>query len=298
MQFDSLLEFCTIAEIRNFTVAAERLFISESSLSRRIKKLEEELGAPLLKRTTRHIELTTLGKTFLPYAQRGVALKSEMDAALAKLLHTEKTHLNIAAVDASSEYVSLASLLAMFKEEFPHITVNIQRPNLPISSLISENICEMGFGPELSGYEDKNYNRLHIKSDRIIALIPKTHPLAGKKSISIMDLVSERLILTSTGSPMFDLCVQACQVHGFQPNVILTIPRGIRTVAEYGIGIGLMLEYPLSHQSQDLLIENKVICVPLEPPVCVDFNLTYAKKPSQNANAFIDFLKRTLKIPD
>lgn len=300
MQFDSLLEFCTIAETRNYTVAAEHLFLTEATLSRRIKKLEEEIGAPLFHRTSRRVELTTLGKVFLPYAQRGVSLKSEIDEALNKLLHMEKTQLNIAAISIATEYISFTNLLTMFHSEYPNITINIQSPNLPISSLFSESACEMGFIPELAGYEDMNYNRILIKRDRIIALIPKKHPLVKKKSWSINELEHERLILISNGSPMFGLCMQACQVNGFRPKVILTMSSGnsIRDVVEKGMGIGLLLEYPSTLLHQDFPIgDNVVFCQP-DPPICVNFNLIYSKNPSHAAKSFISFLKHTLKPKD
>jgi DNA-binding transcriptional LysR family regulator len=300
MQFDSLLEFCTIAEIRNFTVAAEHLFLSEATLSRRIKKLEEEIGAPLFYRTTRRIELTTLGKVLLPYAQRGIALKSEMDDTLNKLLHTEKTRLNIAAIGVAIEYINFTDLLTVFNAEHPDITINIQSPNAPISSLLSEGIYEMGFIPELAGHEDLNFDRILIKSDRITALIPKNHSFAKKKSWSINDLENERLFLISDGSPMFNICMQICQIHGFQPKVILTMLSGssIRNFVEKELGIGLLLEYPSTLLHHDFPIGDKLVFGQPDPPICVNFNLIYSKNPSRAAKSFISLLKRTLKSED
>ena len=69
MDIEYFREFVILAETKNFWAASERLYIGQSSLSKHIKTLERDLGAPLFERTSRKVELTEFGKLMLPYAQ-------------------------------------------------------------------------------------------------------------------------------------------------------------------------------------------------------------------------------------
>ena len=66
MNTDNLKEFMVLAETKNFWEASDRLYMNQSTLSKHIKSLENELGVPLFTRTTRRVELTSYGQTFLP----------------------------------------------------------------------------------------------------------------------------------------------------------------------------------------------------------------------------------------
>ena len=69
MEISYFKDFVILAETKNFWAASERLYIGQSSLSKHIKTLERELGAPLFTRTSRKVELTEFGELMLPYAQ-------------------------------------------------------------------------------------------------------------------------------------------------------------------------------------------------------------------------------------
>lgn len=85
MKIQSIREFLTLSEVKNFNYASERLFLSQPTLSRHIKELEEELGVPLFSRTTRHVELTEYGQYFLPFAHQIVSAEDEYTEGLAKM---------------------------------------------------------------------------------------------------------------------------------------------------------------------------------------------------------------------
>ena len=70
ISLDDVIAFVRIAKLGSFKEAAEELYVTQSALSRRIKKLEDMLGARLLDRTTRRVSMTVIGKDFLPDAER------------------------------------------------------------------------------------------------------------------------------------------------------------------------------------------------------------------------------------
>lgn len=85
LKIQSMREFIALSEVRNFNLASERLFLSQPTLSRHIKELEEELGVPLFKRSTRRVELTPYGQYFLPYARRVVTAEDEYTQGFATM---------------------------------------------------------------------------------------------------------------------------------------------------------------------------------------------------------------------
>lgn len=90
MKIQSLREFLTLSRVKNFNVASEQLFLSQPTLSRHIKEIEEELGVPLFLRSTRQVELTEYGKYFLPYAKRIVSIEEVYTEGLAQLRRNEQ----------------------------------------------------------------------------------------------------------------------------------------------------------------------------------------------------------------
>jgi len=296
MTFESLREFYIVAQTLSYAEAAEQLFVSETALSRHIKKLEEELGAPLFYRTTRRVVLTPLGEQLLPYAEKSMELKTEIHTVLASHLRNEKIHLVISAINITNQYIDLIDLIAKFNLQYPNVSIDLITSNRSVSDLAAHDSCELNFAPELAGYTDNNFNRILIRHDQIIAFVPQAHPLATKKVLSLEDLKNERLILISKGSPLFNLCIQACQNHGFTPNVVITMANGsnIRTIVESGNGIGLLLEYPSMQLHDDFPGGTKVVFREFQPSVQVDFNLICKPHLSSASRAFLAFTREYL----
>lgn len=81
MEIGYFREFVVLAETQNYWAASERLFIGQSSLSKHIKTLEKQLGAPLFDRTSRKVALTEFGRLMLPYAKAVASLQFEYETA-------------------------------------------------------------------------------------------------------------------------------------------------------------------------------------------------------------------------
>ena len=88
LKIQSMREFLTLSELKNFNSASERLFLSQPTLSRHIKELEEELGVTLFSRSTRRVELTECGEYFLPFAKLIVHAEDEYTERLAAMKKT------------------------------------------------------------------------------------------------------------------------------------------------------------------------------------------------------------------
>ena len=103
MNTEYIHEFVVLAETKNFWEASERLFMNQSTLSKHIKSLEIELGVPLFTRTTRRVELTNYGHTFLPYAQSIARAEFSGTSAIKQLLNIE----DIFVSEITAQYLAL-----------------------------------------------------------------------------------------------------------------------------------------------------------------------------------------------
>jgi DNA-binding transcriptional LysR family regulator len=117
--------FVAVAELRNFTKAAEASFVAQSALSQQISRLEHELGAPLFVRGKRGAELTPAGELLLPHARRLVADEARARAEMRCYLGLEKGRLQIGLIQTSASAVDVVGAIAGFYRSHPGIEIHI-----------------------------------------------------------------------------------------------------------------------------------------------------------------------------
>lgn len=221
-------EFVILAETQNYWAAAERLFIGQSSLSKHIKTLEKQLGAPLFDRTSRKVELSEFGKLMLPYAQSVAKLQYEYESAAYSYLHRESEPLNIATIPVIAHY-NITDILIQFQLNHPTIQVNIQEADtLIVREWLLEQKCNLAIFRDSTAYlehdPDKESQLVKIPycSDRLVAVLPTDHPLAHEDHIELPQLATEYFALIHQETMPYALCMRACREAGFTPQVVFT----------------------------------------------------------------------------
>lgn len=122
---DEIAAFLSVVEAGGFSAAGERLAVPKSTVSRRVSRLEEKLGARLLQRTTRRVRLTDLGRAYHDRVARAVATMDEAAQSIRDLQDVPRGHLRITApVDLGDEV--LPALLVDFLRLYPEITVDLE----------------------------------------------------------------------------------------------------------------------------------------------------------------------------
>ena len=228
MEISYFKDFVILAETQNYWAAAERLFIGQSSLSKHIKTLEKSLGAPLFDRTSRKVELTEFGKLMLPYAQSVSKLQYEYEAAAFNFLHQENEVLNIASVPVMAQY-NITDILVRFQLDFPSVQINTHEADtLDVREWLLERKCELGFFRDSVAYlehdpdKEARLTKVPFCQDRLVAILPKDHPLAGEKQIELNQLAREYFALIKKDTMPYTLCMRACREAGFVPEVLFT----------------------------------------------------------------------------
>ena len=190
MTTERLQEFAVLASTLNYSNAAQILYITQSTLSRHIAEMEDELGFQLFQRTTRNVELTEAGRRFSSSISK---LLNKYDSALSRL--------NIQGVKASGTIkisYTVSASFPPFLEFCKHF--HAKYPGIDLQLLISheygpQNILEneLHFSP--ANYENlpKNVKKLHVFPQSAFLLYSPSHPLAERTSITLADLKGETL---------------------------------------------------------------------------------------------------------
>ena len=174
-----------VATEKNFTKAAEVLYLSQPSLSKQIKILENNLDIILINRESNKISLTENGQVFLQYSERILALCEESCRALIDLKNGDRGSLTIGASQTIGTYL-MPRILALFAQNYPQIDLKVQVNSTPIitNNVLKREIDIAVVGGEIPYKLKKNLTIKHFVEDEISLIIPKFHPFAKKKKLT------------------------------------------------------------------------------------------------------------------
>jgi len=242
MEIRQLRYFVAVAEDLHFKRAAKRLHISQPPLTRSIQQLEEELGAKLLNRTTRKVELTEAGKNFA----------TEVRQILERLLHAAGLAAQVSRGFFGQIVVGytparanvVAQSVKLFTQRYPNIRVALRDISGQTLESIRDGRIDVGFvGLPLN---TEGLIVEPILRERFIVAMAANHPLAERKVLSASDLASApNLLFPRSFNPVgHDLIVGLCQRKSLRMNVVMeveTMPMRMELV-KAGFGIAVIRE--------------------------------------------------------
>ncbi|MCD7818957.1 MAG: LysR family transcriptional regulator [Lachnospiraceae bacterium] len=282
METKNIQEFLVLAKLGSSYAAAEKLFISQSSLVRHIQSLEEEFGVQFFDRTRRGFSLNANGRLFLPYAEKIALLQSQCY----QVLHPEEKSPDVIRLAAEGKIVDL---LIDFKKEYPDSIIEYQK-NEDIETELRAGRLDIAFLSTMtSSYEE--LNSIPFFKEEVLAVFYEEHPFAERKSVRLEELQNEKLISLCEDLVFEDAFLERYRKAGFIQKPSVSVPVGtdvIRLVKE-GLGIALI------HGAADTMPEYPGIkTVPLEPRMQYEVRLCYRKDVplSKAAENFVNYAKR------
>ncbi len=240
--------FVAVAEELNFTRAAQRLNTAQPSLSQQIKRLEAELGVPLLDRSKRHVALTAGGRVFLADAKELLARVERAVERAARAQPGKFVELSIGVVPAA-EIKILPKLIPLLERSLPRVRLVFHNlPSAEQKRLLATGSLDIGLlrGP----LEDPRLQVEDVLWEKLVAGLPSGHALAHKKTVSIRQLNDVPFIMVSRkGSPELHDAVQAfCKRSGLHPRVVQQADNvlGNLNMIRAGMGFALLPDYATS----------------------------------------------------
>lgn len=225
---------------KSFSKAAQNLYISQPSLSARIKQIEEQIGKPLFDRSTNPLQLTEIGKVYIEAAEEIFKIEQRVENYINNLTTLKTGHLSIGASNLFAAYV-VPQLFTQFKQKFPDIHIQITEGHTSqLEAMLSNNSVD--FVIDNYRYDNTLYNKQLYCRENILLAVPKHFSVHDElteyqlsynnvKSKSYLNPASPAVPLHAfSGLPFIMLMPgndtrlrgdRLCRNAGFHPNIIL-----------------------------------------------------------------------------
>ena len=198
IDFRHLETFCRVADLKNFSRAADDLLLTQPTVSGHILSLEKSLSLRLFDRTGREARLTKAGEVFLRYASKLLTIRKDLLNALSEFSQGIRGELSLGASTIPGEYL-LPRLMGDFKEDHPHFTLSLKIADTKeIIQDVLQGHVELGMIGAKVNHPSLHYER--YEEDEVIVVAPSGHPLVRKKRAGFEDLLKEPWIIREEGS--------------------------------------------------------------------------------------------------
>jgi DNA-binding transcriptional LysR family regulator len=192
--------FAEVAERGNVGRAAEALGLSQPALSKSLRRLQDSLRARLIKRLSKGVELTAVGKELYSHVQRLRVSLNDMTRAVADLAEGRAGHLRIRAGPSTGSYL-VPIACAEFLKHAPDVTFNVTDTVVSERTLASLRNGELDLAVNVvSGYIAKDLVMEHLYDEVFGVCASQNHPLAQKKRVTLADLAQEKWIVSSASA--------------------------------------------------------------------------------------------------
>lgn len=200
MELRHLRYFVAVAEEGSLTVAAERrLHTAQPSLSRQIRDLEYEVGAQLLIRGARGVELTAAGRAFLEHARLALAQAEAAVEAARRAAHPAKPSFALGFL-TGQEMDWLPRAMALLKDELARVDVTVTSQYSPqLAEGLTRGRIDLAFLRPEPGMPDLEYRR--VAKEPLVVVLPSDHRLAAQPTIAVQDIAGEIFLGMSKTAP-------------------------------------------------------------------------------------------------
>lgn len=262
MQLRQLEIFSVLADELHFGRAAARLRISQSALSQQLQKLEVSLGSRLVLRTSREISLTEAGTLFLEPARQTLATADRAELLLQDYKAGRTGRIVIGSLGAGLNG-PLPEIIRRFRITSPTSVIELRhfRDSTSQEHAILTGALDAAILRRVANH--RSIRTVKLLDESFVVFFPNHHRLAGRSLVSLAELTEENYVLWHRhfGSSFYDLIIDACREHGFQPNIEAfgdTLEAQLALVAG---GVGICIQ-SASHAS---ITRIGVKSVPLDP---------------------------------
>ena len=246
MELRHLRYFVAVADAGSLTVAAARkLHTSQPSLSRQIRALEDEVGAQLLTRSARGIELTPAGRAFLDHARLVLSHVEAGAGAARRVAHPAKPCFVMGFL-TNHELTWMPETFRILRDELPNIDVMISSQySPPLANALVKGTIDAAFLRREKGFPELAFR--HLVKEPLVVILPSDHRLAALKAIRPADLVGETFVTVSNRATpvlraVIDNYLKRSGIRITPAHEIDHVVMGMTLIASTG-GVGLLPAY-------------------------------------------------------
>ncbi|MCA0988349.1 LysR family transcriptional regulator [Guptibacillus algicola] len=218
MEIRHLEYFTEVAKQLSFTKAASTLHVSQPSISKSIKQIENELGVPLFYRS-KQLELTDAGKAVLVNAKKVLQSFDNMTAELSDITAIKKGEIKIG-IPPIIGAAFFSKLISQFKELYPSVTILLTEVGSKrIKQGVEDGSLDVGMVCNLP-VRKTNFETLPVIKDPLMLIVHVDHPISKFSNVTINELQNEPFIMYREDFTLHDRIIEACDKHGFYPTIV------------------------------------------------------------------------------
>lgn len=242
MDIQAIRTFIEVANLENFTKAAQELKYAQSTVTMQIQRLEEELGFPLFERIGRRNYLTPAAQEFVPYAMEMLHIMQKV-GMINRETSTIAGNLRIGALE-SLMFSMVLPVIPKMHAAFPNVNIQLQIGQAAdLLSLLKQNQLDFAY----AFYNMSNNSLLSVScqhSETVAFIASKQHPLASRTKIPLNELLTNTIISTETSGR----CYAFLQELALQAGIVLSVPiivdnnQAVCTLVSKGLGISILPE--------------------------------------------------------
>ncbi len=236
--FNQLAYFLAVARAGSVSVAAERLFVTQPSVSAALASLADELGVALTERDGRAIRLTSAGRALVPYATDVLGLLDQGRQAAREAASSSERRLRIAAVTTAGEYVA-PPLLHAFAALRPDIALTLEVGNrASVFERVNAHEADVGIGGRPP--EDGRLIGPSFLRNEVVVVTAPDDPLAARRAVPVEELAGRTWLMREEGSGTRLMVEEFLARHGLAPETLTLGSNGaIKHAVRLGLGISI-----------------------------------------------------------
>ena len=236
VNFNQLRSFYAVAREMSFTKAAHVLHIGQPTLTVQVRALEERYGVELFLRSSRGLQLSTMGRALFEIAKH--IFVHEMQAV--ELLRSTKEEFGGELRVGTVGPLFVMKLLAMFRRRFPLVQLRLESDNSDgVLRKILDGVTDVAVTGSLS--DDPRLYACQLGSHEIVLLTNGSHPWAQLTSVKLRQLDGQAMIMREAGSMTRTAFEATLSAHHVKPKIVMELPRdAVREAVIEGLGIGVV----------------------------------------------------------
>lgn len=239
MDLDLLNLFQTVAEEGSFSMAGRKLYRSQPAISLAVKRLEEDLGARLIDRSSRTLHLTDAGREVAAFTQRFLALERAMRLALEELKDLRSGKLTVGANESAALY--LLGHVEAYRREYPQVHVELRRS---LSSRVPQAVLDGSLELGAISYDpgDPRLRTYRLYEDSLTFVVSPKHRLAARSEVGIEELGEETFIAHNVVSPYRARVIETFRQRQVRLHMAIEMPtvETIRRLVQRNLGVAFL----------------------------------------------------------
>src|SRR5713226_8803330 len=240
MELTQLEFFIKVVEEGSFSKAAERVYRTQPAVSIAIRRLEEEIGAPLFERSQKTPALTGVGELVYDYAKRILLLRDQTFDVVSELTSLKRGRVRIGANESTSLYL-LPHLILDYRALHPNIRVEIFRHT---SDQLPREVLDRNVDFALMAFEpvDSDLESFPVLRDELVLIMHPEHPLAKVESVTVNQLGNESFVAHNVKTGSRQKVIETFAKHQTPLNITLELAtiETIKRFVQLRIGLGFV----------------------------------------------------------